>query len=185
MSAPGRIIVLNGVGSVGKSSIARALQRITDTAFLHVAMDAFIDMMPESLWGTPDGISFRKIGSPERPEIEILTGRTAARVFRGMRQAIAALARAGNDLIVDDVLLGKDAADYAEALRGLTVHWVGLHAPLDVLEARERARGDRELGLARWQFDRVHQGIRYDLELDTTSTSPEICADRIKAAFGL
>lgn len=185
MTAPGRVVLLNGVGSVGKSSIAKALQKISDAPFLHVAMDAFIDMMPESLWGTAEGVSFNQVGRGGRPEIEIVTGPTAARVFRGMRHAIAALARQGNDVIVDDVLLGDDAAEYAEALRGLTVHWVGLHAPLDILEARERTRGDREIGLARWQYDRVHQGIRYDLELDTTEASPENCATQIKATFGL
>ena len=36
-----RIIILNGVGSAGKSSIARALQAITAKPFLYVAMDAF------------------------------------------------------------------------------------------------------------------------------------------------
>ncbi|MFZ0017309.1 MAG: hypothetical protein WAL10_08230 [Acetobacteraceae bacterium] len=44
------------------------------------------------------------------------------------------------------------------------VHFVGLFAPLDVLEARERQRGDRLIGLARWQYHRVHSGIAYDLD---------------------
>jgi chloramphenicol 3-O phosphotransferase len=106
-------------------------------------------------------------------------------VLRGMRQAMAALARQGNNLIVDDVMLDNDAAEYAEAFAGLRVHWVGVFAPLEVLEERERARGDRDLGLSRWLSRHMHKGIAYDLELDTSQASPAECAERIKQAFGL
>ncbi|HEX2941157.1 MAG TPA: hypothetical protein VHO91_08925, partial [Rhodopila sp.] len=50
------VIILNGVGSVGKSTTARALQAITARPFLHVAMDTFIDMLPAHLIGHPDGL---------------------------------------------------------------------------------------------------------------------------------
>lgn len=48
-----RIIVLNGVGSVGKSSTAKALQRIAKEPFLHVQGDALLDMIAPRLWGAP------------------------------------------------------------------------------------------------------------------------------------
>ena len=109
-----------------------------------------------------------------------------ARAMRGMRHAIAAMAAQQNDLVVDDVML--DAAD-AEEYRALLTHtqlrFVGLFAPLDVIEARERARGDRRLGLARWQFERVHQGQRYDLEIETSASTPSGNAQQICAAFDL
>lgn len=185
MTKAGRIVLLNGVGSVGKSSIAKVLQQITATPFLHVAMDAFIDMMPPSMFEGPDGLTFETIQEDGQPSVGIRTGPVAARVFLGMRFAIAAMAKHGNDLIVDDVLLGRDQAEYDEALAGLTVHWVGVFAPLDVLEARERERKDRMIGLSRWQFDRVHAGMRYDLEIDTSEASAADCAMRIKQAFNL
>jgi chloramphenicol 3-O phosphotransferase len=74
---------------------------------------------------------------------------------------------------------------YRELLGLFDLRMVGLFASLAVLEARERARGDRQIGLARWQFDRVHQGIVYDLELDTTAMLPRACAERIRDTFGL
>ncbi len=185
MTETGRIVLLNGVGSAGKSSIAKALQQITATPFLHMSMDAFIDMMPASMFEGPGGLTFDAIQEDGKPSVVIKTGPVAARVFLGMRFAIAAMARHGNDLIVDDVLLGRDQAEYDEALAGLTVHWVGVFAPLDVLEAREKQRSDRMIGLSRWQFDRVHQGIKYDLEIDTSRSSPEECAAQIKQAFDL
>ncbi|MGH6929884.1 MAG: phosphotransferase-like protein, partial [Dongiaceae bacterium] len=38
LSGTARIVLLNGAGSVGKSSIARALQTIATEPFLHVQM---------------------------------------------------------------------------------------------------------------------------------------------------
>lgn len=181
----GRIIVLNGNGSVGKSSIAKALQQITAEPFLHVSMDVFLDMMPPSMFEGPDGMVFKKLEEDGRPVVEITVGPTAQRVLLGMRHAMAALARHGNNLIVDDVMLDGDAAEYAEVFKGLTVNWVGVFAPLDVLEERERARGDRDLGLSRWLARHVHRGIKYDLEIDTSRATPVECAARIKQAFGL
>ncbi|HTI83134.1 MAG TPA: chloramphenicol phosphotransferase, partial [Acetobacteraceae bacterium] len=48
-----------------------------------------------------------------------------------------------------------------------------------------RSRGDRARGLARWQYDRVHRGMTYDLEIDTTSTTPLENAQKIRDTFGL
>ena len=60
-----------------------------------------------------------------------------------------------------------------------------MFAPLDVLEAREIARGDRAIGLARWQFDKVHRGMTYDFEIDTSTLTPDACAAAIMQRFGL
>jgi chloramphenicol 3-O phosphotransferase len=185
LNKPGRIVLLNGVGSAGKSSIAKALQTITQEPYLHVQMDSFLEMLPESSWGHPDGITFETVLEAGKPSAIIRTGPIAARLLLGMRQAIAAMARQGNNLIVDDVLLGEDNADYASALAGLDVVRVGVFAPLEVLEAREAGRGDRLAGLARWQYDRVHSGMTYDLEVDSYRASPMECAATIRDRFGL
>ena len=42
-----RVVLLNGAGSAGKSTIARELQSITREPFLHVPMDAFLEMLPQ------------------------------------------------------------------------------------------------------------------------------------------
>jgi chloramphenicol 3-O phosphotransferase len=95
------------------------------------------------------------------------------------------MARQGNNLIVDDVMVASENAEYAELLSGIETYRVGVFCPLDILEARERERADRMIGLARWQFDRIHQGIAYDLTVDTSRATPMACAERIKQAFGL
>jgi chloramphenicol 3-O phosphotransferase len=180
-----KIVLLNGVGSAGKGSIAKALQAITREPFLHVQMDAFLDMLPEASWGQPDWITFETIDEGGKPAVVITSGPAAERVMRGMRHAIAAMAAQGNNLIVDEVLLGSEKAEYPQLLSAFDLFLVGVFAPLEVLEARERQRGDRMIGLARWQYDRVHKGLTYDLEVDTSRATPQECASLIKQIFRL
>jgi chloramphenicol 3-O phosphotransferase len=181
-----QVVILNGVGSVGKSSTARALQGTTAEPFLLVRMDVFLDMLPPAMVGHPDGVIFETTRDNDQPSVIIRSGPVVQRAMRGMRHVVAAMADQGNNLIVDEVILGSEKArDYLELLARFTCRFVGLFAPLDVLEARERARGDRLPGLARWQYDRVHDGMTYDLEIDTAAASPLECARRIKDAFGL
>ena len=55
-----------------------------------------------------------------------------------------------------------------------------LGAP-QVAETRERSRPDRVRGMARLQAARVHEGIVYDLIVDTTATSAAGCARTVAA----
>jgi chloramphenicol 3-O phosphotransferase len=180
-----KIVLLNGVGSSGKSSIAKALQGITGRPFLHVQMDSFIDMLPQALQDHPDGFTYEMTHDGGKPSAVIRTGPIGARLLRGMRHAIAVMAAEGNDLIVDDVLCDSEMPEYQALLAPFDLHLVGVFAPLDVLEARERSRSDRMVGLARWQYDRVHKGIDYDLEVDTSIATPLECAELIREKFRL
>ena len=185
MGGPARVVLLNGAGSAGKSSIARALQAIAGRPLLHVQMDAFFDMLPPAYRDHPDTFAFEAGEADGRPSVAIRAGPVGARLMRGMRRSVAALAAAGNDLVVDDVMLGDEMADYETLLAGFRVFKVGVFAPLAVLEDRERARGDRLIGLSRWQVDRVHAGRRYDLEIDSSALTAAECAAQIAERFRL
>ncbi|MGB0505610.1 MAG: chloramphenicol phosphotransferase CPT family protein [Pikeienuella sp.] len=187
-----RIILLNGVGSAGKTSIAAALQNLTAEPFLRMEMDMFLSMMPAALQNHPDGLSFDTTMRDGKPNVLAKTGPVAERSLNGMRHAVAAMAAAGNNLIVDEVIFGDIAtesgnpmADYRRLLAPYHLLTVGVFASLDVLEERERQRGDRMIGLARSQYDMVHRAMVYDLKVDTTDASPEECAAIIKNYFSL
>jgi chloramphenicol 3-O phosphotransferase len=60
---------------------------------------------------------------------------------------------------------------------------VGVRCDLAELQRREKARGDRGVGQALWQHERVHALGPYDLEVDTTATPPEACAEAILQAL--
>lgn len=66
---------------------------------------------------------------------------------------------------------------------GLDVTWVRVRIDLDVLEAREEARADRVLGMARWQYDKVHRHPTYDVTVDTGALDPDAAADVVCAAL--
>ena len=174
-----RIVILNGIGSAGKSSIARALQDLAPTPFLHVAMDAFLDMLPPASVGRADGLVFEAGEQDGRPVIAVRSGPSVGLAMRGFRASIAAMAGQGIDLVVDDVMFGPEWAEYDRLLAGHDVTKVGVVCPLDVLEAREAARGDRAIGLARGQWGRVHAGVTYDLTLDSAVLSPAQAAAAI------
>lgn len=107
--------------------------------------------------------------------------------FRALEQAwiagIAAMARAGARLIVDEVFLGGAASQqrWRDTLADLDVLWVGVRCDASVAAGREIARGNRVSGQARSQAHLVHQGVSYDLEVDTTRTEPMECARLVAA----
>jgi len=180
-----KIILLNGVGSSGKTSLARALQAASGDVFLHVQMDAFLDMLPTRYLDDPDGFTFASSTEDGKDVVSIRSGPVARRAMRGMRHAIVALAVEGNNLIVDEVLLGDEKKEYVRLFAPFQLITVGVHCALQVLEERERQRGDRLVGLARWQFDKVHTGMTYSVTVDTSEATPEECARVVMHALSL
>lgn len=168
----GRIIFLNGTSSSGKSTLARALQSRLPEPHMHVAIDAFFHMYPERIWNAT------------RQEDHDAFLRLVPSVVSGVQRSVAALAGAGNRLILDHVL--EDPAWLRECVErwdGLDVLFVGVRCPLPELERREAARGDRAAGLARYQFERVHTHGLYDVELDTSVLDVDACVTRIVEAL--
>jgi chloramphenicol 3-O phosphotransferase len=117
--------------------------------------------------------------------VRVKVGPIGASALSGMRRAIAAMADEGNDLIVDDAILNGEARYYRDLLLAHQVFVVGVRASLRVLEQREAKRPERLVGLARAQYRRVHEGVRYDFEVNTDNSAPAKCAKLIKAAIGI
>jgi chloramphenicol 3-O phosphotransferase len=179
------IIVLNGVGSSGKSATARALQEMASIPLLHFSMDSFLEMLPDRFFNHSDGLTFKASQVDGNAVISVVVGSVGRKLLSGMRHAVASMARQGNSLIVDDVMLNDEATEYRVLLEGYDVRFVRLNAPLDVLEERERLRGDRDIGLARGQYDIISRGDGYDLEVDTSINTPVQTAKLLVDAFGL
>jgi len=158
----GKIIFLDGVSSSGKSSLAKELQKRLTEPFLHLQLDDFIHMLPT----TDDMPQFMKM-------------------VDGMHRSIAAMSDAGNNLIVDHVLVDKSWTDQCVQLfADRNVLFVGLRCLLEELERREKERGPRRQGFARAQIDLIDQGKIYDLMLDTQDLGVEECAERVLEFYG-
>jgi len=59
----------------------------------------------------------------------------------------------------------------------------GVKCPLQVPEQREAERGDRNIGTARYQYDRVHAHGLYDVEVDTSVLDIDECVKTIMEAL--
>jgi chloramphenicol 3-O phosphotransferase len=92
------------------------------------------------------------------------------RFFDAFHRSLAAIADAGNNLVVEHIL---DTPGWRQQLAALLashdVLFVGLHCSLDELERREKMRGDRRPGSAEADYYAIHQGLAYDLEVDAES----------------
>ncbi|MFE7193765.1 chloramphenicol phosphotransferase [Kitasatospora sp. NPDC057541] len=198
------MIVLNGGSSSGKSSIARRLQEVLPDPWLTLGVDTLIAALPAALRGSgggsaaaapgadgeagpgsgggpgdPDGPDGPPgIGGLEDGDGTVSVGPAFAALDAAWTLGVAAMARAGARIVVDEVFLGTTASQrrWREALDGLDVLWVGVRCAPEVAAARERARGDRVAGMAAAQAEAVHRGVRYDLEVDTALQDAAACA---------
>lgn len=184
----GRVVLLNGTSSAGKTTIALALQRVLPDYWHYWALDQFRDGMPpryrglNSQHGEPGsrGLNVVPVPHPRGRVSEIRFGDLGLRMLRGMRRAAAAFALEGNNLIIDDLCLEREyLEDYVDALEGLDVLFVGLNCCEETLQRREAARAGRFPGTAIRQAERVHRHALYDLELDTGALSAEQAANTI------
>jgi chloramphenicol 3-O phosphotransferase len=171
-----RVIVLNGGSSSGKSGIARCLQAVLPDPWLAFGTDTLVQAMPVSTRTSAAGIEFA-------PDGEVIVGPEFRALEAAWIAGIAAMARAGARIIVDEVFLGGAASQqrWKNALGELPVLWVGVRCESPVAAAREIARGDRVIGMATSQAGMVHEGIVYDLLVDTTHTEALDCARAIAA----
>lgn len=108
----GLVIFLNGTSSSGKSSIATELLRILDEPYFHMPVDAFHAM---------------------RSPVPIEPGRLDTvlhRTWRGYHRAVAGMAAAGNNVVVDHVLSAEwRLRDCLSLFVPEDVVLVGVHCP--------------------------------------------------------
>ena len=146
----GHIILLNGVSSSGKSAIATELQKILESPYWIMPLDNFLN-----------SFSYKRV--------------------KWFYKSVAVFASEGNNVIVDTVVdKGIHEFQYVQKiLRKYHVDYIGIRCSLDELKRREMERSDRRRGLAETQFLRVHCGINYKFEVDSTDQSPLKCAELI------
>jgi chloramphenicol 3-O phosphotransferase len=168
-----QVIVLNGGSSSGKTGIAHCLQAILPEPWLRLSVDDLVDALPPSGGGIEFG-----------PKGEVTVGEGFRELEAAWMTGIAAMARAGARVILDDVFLGggDSQARMRSHLDGLAVVWVGVRCDAAIAAGRELARGDRTAGMAALQAEAVHRGVAYDLAVDTSHAESLDCARAIAAA---
>lgn len=169
----GKIIFLNGPGSAGKSTLAKALQRKLPKPYFCIAMDTFTDIISPWFTGDYNG------ETGENLERQSLTA---------MHNAIKLYSDLGYNVIVDHVMCkwtfsnGEEfrlLEECVDLLHDYPLLFVKVTCPLHELKRREAERGDRPIGAAEANHNMLYPENEYDVIVDTHELSTEECADKI------
>lgn len=187
----GCVIMLDGPSSAGKTTLAAALQHrfaaIGECWFVHSVNDYFARIPFE--WVTAG--SHVGIHADDGVVLEIVDGVFRMRIgpigrqVRGAwRCAVGCAARAGLNVIADDVVLtAQEWHQWQVELDGLDTYWVRVQIALDVLEAREWAHGTRMPGHARADYRDAYRYPIYHTEVDTGTLDPDASAAAVHARW--
>ncbi len=168
-AAKGRVVLLNGASSAGKTTVGQALQALLPDPWFLVPVDSVNAMRSREQTQALD---------------EADLAQALARTRRGYHRVCAALASVGNDVIMD-YPLSEDwrVDDLLEVLEGYDVALVELRCAPEELARRERIRGDRPLGLSAASQATVYSLGEFDVAIDTSTARPEACAMTIMGAL--
>lgn len=171
----GKIILLHGVSSSGKSTIAKALLEWFPEIYCHLSVDTFFDMISTN----------RIFPAPGQ-----MSGGAILQANKCFHSTIRTFADMGINCIADTVYIDQPFFDFAYAefakmLTGYDVFIVHVHCNVDDLRKREEARGDRAVGQGEGQLASLHFSDVFDISVDTSANSAEECADMIASAYNL
>ena len=162
----GRVILLNGASSAGKSTLARNLQLLLKEAAMIFSMDDYLAMSRGKHETALEAV--RESGLP---------------FIESFHAAIAEAARKGALVIVDHVI-GESRRwiqDLLNRLDGIPRILVRVECRQDVLLERERRRTDRTPAPAHAQRQHagIHRHFPHDFSIDTSADTPRKCAMRL------
>lgn len=182
----GRILVLNGNSSSGKTTLANALLDTLPERYELVGLDRWLEDVPSEMRVIADSADHEPVDGFLIPMRDgVLTalpslGPAAVEILRQMYSSFAARADSGTNLIVDDVLWHPAALALAIAHFADRDAWlIGVLCPIAVAVERERRRIDRAKGGAALFGTLVHAHGAYDLTVDTSVLSPQEAASLI------
>ena len=156
----GMIIVLNGVSSSGKSTLAKEITKLRPD-FFAFSIDDY-DIVIEKM--------------EDRENQRLIPVETEHFYYRN----VAMFSDRGVNLILDQILHAPlTLQNFYETLNSYPILLVGVHCPEEELTSREKARGDRQIGQAISQLCFVHQQEIYDVEVNTYTHSMAECAKKI------
>lgn len=175
----GRILFLQGPSSAGKTTLANALQVSLEECWWRLEADDIARMTPTSErngWWEPT--------QEERPHPSWDPALRLSRWFAGYFGCLATIAKTGTNIMAVGGWLQTDQlVQLAHTLDGIDALCVGVYCPVEELERREIARGDRPSGYARSQMELVHTHAPYDAEVSTVTQTMEEAMSTIRKAL--
>ena len=179
------VLFLHGTSSSGKSSIARSLQEQYVSPLLHFGIDTLLDMLPQASIGDDEQARNAYYFDMHEGRVrDVILGPYAKRLICATVPVVEQILACNNNLVVDEILSPKEdrtfLADYAQIFDEHDAYFIKVDCPLEVLEQREKERKNRHHGIARLQYNHIHQhGFDYDFTVNTQHCSPDDCARQI------
>lgn len=172
------VIILNGAGSSGKSTIARHLLKKMKEPTVYHGFDTLIPtLLPhrESFDSATDE-SQRNYICRLDDELYAKMNDKNLSLLPLVYEFIVPLSRGGFHVIVDTLLPGECINPLFRILDGIPTYLIGVRCSEKELCRRELLRGDRKQGSAIKSNNRVHVNMIYDIEIDTTNANADSCA---------
>ena len=160
----GMIVILNGVSSSGKSTLAKMIQDRSGFPFYRLDIDDFILMAPE------------KFNDYDNKDFSVQF-KFSSKFFH----VVKLYSDLGFDLIVPYMFFKKSESllEFKELLCGYPLLIVNIYCPVDELQRRENVRRDRKIGSASEQLALLETEFPNSISVNNYETTSENCADII------
>lgn len=166
----GKIIFLNGVTSVGKTTLSKEIQNLANTNFYYLSNDIFQQMISEK---------FLQENYWKYLSEAIIT----------MYHTAKTLSDRNIDVIIDgmilempEFLLNYNISHYKlvkSIFNDCPLILVNVFCPLDECRRRNIERGDRGIDQSDWQNEMMSKNIIYDIEVNTLLNNSKKCAELV------
>lgn len=189
MSDQGKLLLLDGAPSSGKSTLATSFQRSCEQSWIYLRIDDFMKCLApqyrqlrlDETAENPGVLVLQSFDKKNNPLIQVRFGEIGLEHLESYMIAVTTLVKSGRNVIADMILTEEAWMERLQELcQGIKFYFVGLYAPLDVLLRRERER-EESPGMARGRYEEVYADWKkHDLLLDTSKTNIEGCIHQIK-----
>jgi chloramphenicol 3-O phosphotransferase len=185
----GKLIVLNGGSSAGKSSIALEFQEIASEPWMHLGIDVFWCAIPQSQLDLqrvrPEYYtSAVTVGADGLEYLDVTPGPLLNKAMHARYLAIRAFLDEGINVIADDMFWTREwIADCLRTFEGYEVWLVGIHVSDEEGARRESERLGRVTGSSRGSARAAHADAEYDIELDTTDVAVRSLAQELHEKY--
>jgi chloramphenicol 3-O phosphotransferase len=176
----GIIIILNGPSGSGKTTLAKKIIELWEKPILLAGLDnLFCNVtFPQYFCSSTSDEIKHSIMRGEWNEdtlnnkiFKIDFGNAGKKIIEGMHKSMISYATSGIDIVADYIQYEDSWAHSLKQLgdqNNVTIFFIKLNSPIDVIEEREKKRGTSPVGHARSHYKTVHNNIDYLLEIDVS-----------------
>jgi chloramphenicol 3-O phosphotransferase len=170
----GILVLLNGTSSSGKTSISTELINQKEILFYHLSIDDFFNNYNEFINNKFPDEPIREV------DAQVVANILDDSIISVYYSTIKLLLEMGFNVIVDTVIDNDERFnEFLDQFFDQPTLFIGVICSREELIRREQTRGDRRIGLADSQFNKVYCFNEYELEVNTEELNPIECAEKI------